>query len=76
MIINELESHLHDFERTGDIMGYQNKYQITLEEVENIAVLSSRQKMSVDEFGKYYGLLYEKVAKVHIETNAYNGHLS
>lgn len=62
-ILNELDQHLSDFERTGDIMGYQNKYTVELEETGARNILSTRQQMGVDEFGKYYGHLYEKVAK-------------
>jgi len=69
-IINELEWHLQDFERTGDIMGYQNNYEITVEETKEIPILSTRQEMSVDDYGKYYGVLYEKAARDHISTNA------
>lgn len=65
----ELERHLQNFERTGDIMDYRNNYTITLEQAEPLAVLSSRQMMSVAEFGKYYGLVYERAAKNRIKLN-------
>lgn len=65
-IMGELEAHLLDFERTGDIMTYQNQYIIATEQTAEIPVLSCRQKMSMEEFGKYYGILYEKVAKEQI----------
>lgn len=63
MILGDLERHLQDFERTGDIMSYQSKYAIGLEETTDRAILSSRQNMSVDEFGTYYGRLFEKVER-------------
>lgn len=63
LIVQEIEAHLTDYERTGDIMGYQNKYEIKMKNTEDLVILSSRQHMSVDDFGKYYGMLYEKVAK-------------
>lgn len=50
-------------------MTYQNQYTITIEQAQAMPILSSRQKMSLEEFGKYYGLLYERVAKEHIGLN-------
>ncbi len=73
MAISELSSHLADFERTGDIMGYQKKYEIQLKETEEIHVLASRQKMSVEEFGKYYGKIYERVPKERVTPNGQVG---
>ena len=52
-IIQEISSHLQNFERTGDIMSYQKGYEVELRQVPARAVLTCRQKMSVDEFGKY-----------------------
>ena len=67
--ISELKKHLTEFERTGNIMSYQNEYHVHIEHMSDIPVLSSRQNMSVDDFGKYYGILYEKVAREHIPTD-------
>lgn len=65
----ELTRHLQNFERTGDIVDYRKNYKITLEESQPLAVLSSRQMMSVAEFGKYYGLIFERAAKNRIKMN-------
>lgn len=51
-VIEELSAHLQSFERTGDIMEYQKQYEIRLVETPERFVLSTRQKMGVDEFGK------------------------
>lgn len=67
VIMYELEQHLADFERTGDIMSYQNKYQIVLKETEDLAVVGCRQQMSVDDFGQAYGKLFERVAREHCQ---------
>lgn len=68
--ICELDAHLTDYERTGNIMSYQNVYQIAVETAPDRQILSIRDKqLSVEDFGKYYGRLYEKVAKEHIRTN-------
>ncbi len=50
-------------------MAYQNNYQIQLENSEDMHILSTRQKMSVEDFGKYYGHLFEKAAREKIKTN-------
>ena len=62
-VITELEQHLRNLERTGDIMSYQNSYTIRLVDAEPISAISCRQKMSVEEFGLYYGKLYEKIGR-------------
>ncbi|MCH5188572.1 MAG: MerR family transcriptional regulator [Oscillospiraceae bacterium] len=66
-IREEVSRHMKNFERTGDIMDYRNGYEIALEQAEPLAVLSSRQVMSVDEFGKYYGAIFERAAKERIK---------
>lgn len=66
LVCGELEQHIKDFERTGNIMGYQKNYTIELKETGDLTILSSRQNMSVDEFGLYYGKLYEKIARDHL----------
>lgn len=65
-VITELEQHLQNLERTSDIMSYQNSYTVRLVDAEPISVVSCRQKMSVEEFGLYYGKLYEKIAREHL----------
>lgn len=68
-IIREMEQHMQSFERTGDIMSYQNAYEVKLESGTPVPILSTRQKMSVEEFGKYYGKLFEQAAREKIRTN-------
>lgn len=36
LILHELEEHLDEFERTGNIMRYQNRYPITLKQTEDL----------------------------------------
>ena len=62
-VITELEQHLLNLERTGNLMSYQNNYTIQLVNTEPISAISCRQTMSVNEFGRYYGTLYEKIAR-------------
>ena len=59
-VITELEQHLLNLERTGNLMSYQNNYTIQLVNTEPISAISCRQTMSVNEFGRYYGTLYEE----------------
>ena len=65
-VIQELEQHLSDFERTGEIMSYQGNYDVQLEQTNDRMILSSRQNMSIDEFGIYFGKLYETIFRKQI----------
>lgn len=65
-VIGELTAHLSDFERTGDIMGYQKNYEIQLRETTDHPILISRQKMGVEDFGTYYSTIYERVPKAGV----------
>lgn len=73
MILNELQTHISVFERTGDIMTYQKGYSIEVKDSPTMNVLANRAKMSVDEFGKYYGTLFERVPKEHVTPTGLNG---
>ena len=68
-IISELDKHIGELERTGDIMSYQNNYDVELLTTEDRHVIACRQNMSVDDFGKYYGVLYKRVADENIVLN-------
>ena len=63
LILQELSAHLRSLERTGDLMAYQKGYEIRLTETPERPVLSCRENMGVDEFFKYYGPLYERLAR-------------
>lgn len=69
IIIREMEHHLSQFERTGDIMSYQNNYEVEIVQSEEQVLLTVRNIMSVEDFGKYYGMLYETVARERLEVN-------
>lgn len=68
-VIKELEMHLLNFEKTGDFMSIQKNYTIFIEETQPLPILSSRQHMSTEDFGKYYGKLFEKISREGIPTN-------
>ena len=60
---------LGQFERTGDIMSYQNNYEVEIVDSGEQVLLTCRATMSVEDFGRYYGKIYEQVAREHLEVN-------
>ena len=73
IILNELQTHISVFERTGDIMTYQKSYTIEIKDSPAMNVLANRAVMGVDEFGKYYGILFERVPKEGITPTGITG---
>lgn len=73
LVIRELSAHLQNFERTGDIMGYQKDYKIAVEKAPDRTVIASRQMMGVKDFGTYYSALYERMAKDHLTPDGLRG---
>ena len=55
--IREMGYHLEEFERTGDIMSYQNNYEIQIKEAEEQVLITQRHK------------IYEKIAREHLTIN-------
>lgn len=66
IILRDMEVYLTSFERTGDMMGYQKDYEITLMQAPERPILSLRRHMSVEDFGQGYSELYERVSREHI----------
>lgn len=73
MILNELQTHIAIFERTGDIMTYQKGYRVEIRKSPAMNILAKRAMMGVDEFGKYYGMLFERAPKEHVTPTGLNG---
>ena len=73
IILNELRTHISVYERTGDVMTYQKNYTIEVKNSPSMNVLANRAMMGVDEFGKYYGTLFERVPKEHVTPTGLNG---
>lgn len=73
VILSELQAHISIFERTGDIMTYQKGYTVEIKKSPAMNVLSKRAMMGVDEFGKYYGTLFERAPKEHATPTGLNG---
>lgn len=72
-ILNELQTHISIIERTGDVMTYQKGYQIEVKNSPVMNVLASRAMMGVDEFGKNYGKLFERVPREQVTPTGLNG---
>lgn len=72
-ILNELQTHISVFERTGDVMTYQKSYVIEVKDSPAMNVLTNRAMMGVDEFGKYYGKLFERVPREQVTPTGLNG---
>lgn len=73
IILSELQTHISVFERTGDIMSYQKGYTIEMKDSPAMNILAKRTMMGVDEFGKYYGTLFERVPKEQVTPTGLNG---
>lgn len=69
MLLSELNDLIKNFERTGEFMSYENNYNISITRSRELAILSSRQNMSISDFGKYYGELFTKIARGNITTD-------
>ena len=54
-------------------MGYQKNYEIQLTEAPARNVLACRQKMGVNDFGRYYSTLYERVPKEKVTPSGLTG---
>lgn len=73
LVIGEMNAHLKSMERTGDMMAYQKNYEVIVKEVPARAVLACRANMGVEEFGKYYSTLYERIPKEKVTPNGITG---
>lgn len=73
VVLNELQTHISVFERTGDVMTYQKSYAIEVKNSPALNVLTKRAMMGVDEFGKYYGMIFERVPKEQVTLTGLNG---
>ena len=54
-------------------MTYQKGYTIEIKNSPVMNVLAVRDRMGVDEFGKYYGTLFERVPKDRVTPTGLNG---
>lgn len=72
-VLRELQTHLSLFERTGDMMSYQKAYQIEIKNSPALNILSARARMSVDDFGRYFGTLFERIPKERVTPTGLNG---
>lgn len=54
-------------------MSYQKSYTVEIRKSPAMNVLAKRAMMGVDEFGKYYGTLFERVPKERVTPTGMNG---
>lgn len=73
VVLNELQTHISVFERTGDIMTCQKGYMVEIKDSPAMNVLAARAMMGVEEFGKYYGTLFERVPKERVTPTGQTG---
>ncbi|MDR2939642.1 MAG: MerR family transcriptional regulator [Clostridiales bacterium] len=62
-ILKQLGKDISNLERGIHIMAYLDDIEVKMVELQNNNVLFFRQKMSVQDFGKYMGKLFETAAK-------------
>lgn len=63
MLISRLQQDRLNLERGISIMNYVDAYEVKLVERKSENILFSRQEMSAEEYGRYIGGLFERVAK-------------
>lgn len=69
LTLQDLMVHIERYKTEGNIMSYQEKYIVTTADEPDRAILSIRQKMSVHDFGRYYGQLFDKIAAENVTVN-------
>ena len=62
-IERDLDYDLFNLEKGFDIMSFMDKIEVKLVNTENMNILSSRQIMSSEEYGKYIGKLFEIIGR-------------
>lgn len=65
-ILHQINTDLSNLERGINIMAYLDNIAVELVETLPKNILFSRQKMSIEEYCKYYGKLFETIAKEHL----------
>lgn len=65
-ILAQLTEDIHNLERGIPIMAYLDRIQVSLVETEPKNIVFTRQKMSIDEYDKYFGKLFQIIAKEHL----------
>lgn len=62
-IEKDLDYDLLNLEKGFDIMSFMDKIEVKLVNTEDMNIISSRQIMSTEEYGKYIGKLFEIIGK-------------
>lgn len=61
LALQELEQHIQKIEQGENIMSYPENYTVSIVERTAQPILSVREIMGINDFGKYFGLLFEKM---------------
>lgn len=64
--LQELEQHIQKIKQGENLMSYPINYTVTIVERKPQTILSHRQMMSIDDFGKYFGLLFQQMETEHL----------
>ena len=67
-IQKEINFDLINLEKGLDIMSFIDNIEVRIINTENINIISSRQIMSTQDYGKYIGKIYETIAKNKLTT--------
>ncbi len=59
----DMNNDLINLEKGFDIMSFMDKIEVKIVNAEDMNIISTRQIMSTEEYGKYIGKLFERVAK-------------
>lgn len=65
--VSEMEKHIEIFERTGDIMSYQNHYEVKVKNTEDTPIFSIRKTISIAEYPKCIEDLIQKGKENNID---------
>lgn len=63
LLLKRLRLDAGNLERGIPLMEFMDKMEVKLTEREPVSILYTRQEMSVEDYGKYFGKLYEIIAK-------------
>lgn len=62
-VLNQIENDILNLERGINIMAYLDKIEVKLVEVDTKNLLYLRQKINIEDYGKYMGKLFEIISK-------------
>lgn len=67
-VLKQLDREISNLERGEHIMSYLDNIQVKLVEIQSKNILFIREKMNINDYGKYLGRLYETIVKEKFTT--------